>query len=609
MSYASNNRGHSTQHLFGPKPILQYCLKHKRRKKQNGKELIQERFERRPCPPTPLTFPSYPPSLRALPAHLAVIMGKKKGTKKATKAKKEDVVEEFDGFEELPVEVVIEVSAEAGDDNEEEKSDTSSPKKTKVADGGGITTQPGKEFNYAEVEIRFKTCAKYTFLKKKDNSAIAAVNAYNKLSTNVSGALATDAVQDILYRMLNKSPVGGGKVLSACGGDMLTGCPCFPRNCLDKMCSCTEDIFVMSDSEQEVAVGGPNPSTEPKPMFIGVNQPRGKFLGCCSPSLGMCDETVTFWYLADQEIHPGMESCFGCVYSGHAWIRDSAYPDPFMTSSQPGFCSDGQDPMSKCLPASTNCPTLLDSQADKMTMWKGKVESPFAEAEAHQSQIMGVSHEETCLPCKPSFKLQIAKEESGGLTDWGTMTGPMCWGGLKDMCCIKPFKLEGLDGDLGEIKKRRPRKCGDWFTACCTDDNLYSVRPREASTATEKAFLFGASSQLHKLYFASDGKPFQTRKISDYKGIQCTCCHKFCCGLTAPIFCWCPYQCTSIKSAIPGGQAIDPICMAMEEAGCPAEEIFCKYCCCCCSCCCSGDVDLIGAGMSAMTDLVPGGGW
>jgi len=237
--------------------------------------------------------------------------------------------------------------------------------------------------------------------------------------------------------------------------------------------------------------------------------------------------------------------------------------------------------------------------------------------EAHKdtSKIFGTSEEQTCLPCSPTFKMTMTNaDDDGAPKDWADMVGPPCWGGCKDFCCIKPFNIEGLDGNLGKIKKRQPRSCGDWFRACCSDDNLYSIRPKDEMTAMEKAMVLAGASQLFKLYFAADGKPVQKQKIGEYSGIRCTLCHKFCLGMTFPVYCWCPYM-TSIKGAIsasPAGPALvclDPVIDICNEMDCPCSpQNLCAKCCCCCACCCAASVDLIGDGMSSMMDSLPADG-
>lgn len=410
---------------------------------------------------------------------------------------------------------------------------------------------PGKEFVYAEVDRLFAKIDKYTLLQKKDKSARTAVNAYNEFSSGGAGAIANDTLRAeatrIFATLMNVHPDVENGILGCCGGcggASIGSCggALIPRNCLDAVCKCTEDIYVLADNDEKVEVKGPSPSTEQKPVFIGIDQPRANWAGCISPSCGFCDEQLTYWYVADPNPQPGEKTC-KILYSGHSWQRHPDYPKPFMTSARPGCCSHGQcTSFSSCGPPASTClPTALPSQSDRMAVYKGEVGSPFGskkELAPIIDQLIGSTHEASCQFCAPVFNAKTY--QNGNVAARWKLKGPKCWGGCKDVCCIAPFVFTNGSTEVGTIKKRRPKSCRDWFTACCTDDNQYSVRALNSMSAQEKALVLATSVQVHHNYFAKDGKPVVIKKKGDYFVVQCVLCHKFCGGMTLPIYCCAP---------------------------------------------------------------------
>jgi len=122
---------------------------------------------------------------------------------------------------------------------------------------------------------------------------------------------------------------------------------------------------------------------------------------------------------------------------------------------------------------------------------------------------------------------------------FGTVEGPTCFGGCKDLCMDTPFKISqtpGKSGNLGEIRKRRPKNCSECCVACCSDIDYYDINMANGNfTPEQKATVMASAIHLDYMFFEQDPPPVQVESDGKNTIIIITLCQWYCYGCIVPI--------------------------------------------------------------------------
>lgn len=312
-------------------------------------------------------------------------------------------------------------------------------------------------------------------------------------------------------------------------------------------CGVYPNTYLISDYNrmyQPMRNGKPYGQPLPYPMFYVKEQTKD---GCCNTEFCMrlCfapqhSALLKFYHASDPRPQDPVKClCVTCCERPDISFALEGQP-AFMTLERIGLCQK--------IP---NCFVCCDMCRDEVRLHNGDVGQAGDAGKLPTHSMIGRGLVPTGGgACTPTVHLM---ERNGpNETDEapiGVVEGPMCFGGLYDLCCNTSFKIsrtKGKSGDIGSITKLKPQSCGDMCKQTCSTSDTYVMDITPGSPTLnplQKALLVGELIHLDYMFFDMDQ---QLCKV-EQKGNQTVCsvllCFVYCYGCLCP--CRCQFQSSS----------------------------------------------------------------